>query len=295
MANVYEIITKEILKKLDEGVVPWKPEHNGIKGMPRNLISNKNYQGINTLILLSQTFASPYWLTFNQCSDLGGKIKKGEKHTKVVFWSTIDKENEEGKEKKIPFMRYYRVWNLLQTENVKLPKYAKVPEENEEIDPIETCENIVNGFKDCPEILYGRKPHYNPTYDQIGMPKIEQFYAPECFYGTLFHEMIHATKHMTRLNRTGLSYAVEELVAEIGACFLSGITGISDKVFDNQVSYIHGWGTKTETSIDEWKNVLKSNPKVLIQSASMAQKATDYIQGINEMTKLKEKHEKEIA
>jgi antirestriction protein ArdC len=295
MPSVYEVITNEIIKKLDEGVKPWKKEFNGTKGMPRNLISNKPYQGINTLMLLSQGFLSPFWCTFKQISDRGGKIKKGEKHTKVVFWSTMDKENEEGKERKIPFMRYYRVWNIQQTEDVSLPKYANVPEEIEEVTPIEACENIVNGFKDCPEILFGRKPHYNPTYDQIGMPKIEQFHSPEFFYGTLFHEMIHATKHMTRLNREGISYAQEELVAEIGACFLSGIAGISEKIFDNQVSYIHGWGQKTEMSCVEWKNFLKSNPKALVQAASQAQKAADYVQGINEMTKLKEKHEKEIA
>lgn len=296
MANVYEIITNEIIKKLDEGVQPWRAEFKGAKGMPRNLISNKPYQGVNVLLLLSQRFTCPYWATFKQISAQGGKIKKGESHTKVIFWSTMDKEDEEGNEKKIPFMRYYRVWNIEQTEDISLPKHADIPEEEiEEVDPIETCENIVASFKDCPEILFGRKPHYNPTYDQVGMPKIEQFHAPEFYYGTLFHELVHSTKHMTRLNRDQISYAQEELVAEIGACFLSGISGISEKIFDNQVAYIHGWGQKTEISCNEWKDFLKKNPKALVQAASQAQKAADYIQGINEMTKLRDEHKKEIA
>jgi len=291
MSKVYDIITDQIIKKLDEGVVPWKSTFSSIKGMPRNIISNKNYQGINVLILLSQRYTSPYWLTFKQASALGGKIKKGEQHTKVVFWSTIDKENEEGKERKIPFLRYYRVWNLEQTEDCRLPKHAEKIEDTEpiQINPIEACEKVIQNYKDCPSILFGKTPHYNKTRDIIGMPKIELFHSPEFYYGTLFHELGHSTMHMNRLNREGLSYSTEELVAEITACFLSGITGISEIVFDNQVSYIHGWGSKTETSISEWKSLFKENPKALVQAASMAQKATDYIQGITEISKLKEK------
>jgi antirestriction protein ArdC len=286
MSKVYQIITDEILKKLDEGVTPWQAEYVSRKGMPRNLISNKNYQGINTLLLLCQHYTSPYWATFKQISKLGGKIKKGEPHTKVVFWSTMDKEDNEGKEKKIPFMRYYKVWNLEQTEGVSLPEYAEIPEVTEPFDTIESCENLVAKYKKCPEILHGRKPHYNPVYDQIGMPHFNTFVVPECYYATLFHEMAHSTKHMTRMDRTGLSYEQEELVAEISASFLSAIAGISERVFSNQVSYIDSWGRR---SCSDWKNFLKNNPKALVQAASMAQKVSDYIQGITEISKLKEK------
>jgi len=289
MSKVYDIITDQILEELDKGVLPWKSQILSLGGFPKNVISNKPYNGINVLILLSKRYISPYWLTFKQASQLGGKIKKGETHTKVVFWSTIDKENE-GKEKKIPFMRYYRVWNLEQTEGCKIPKHAEI-EVKEYVDPIESCEKIIRNCRNIPPIIYGKTPHYNKSTDTIGMPKIEQFQSPEFFYSTLFHELGHSTMHMSRLNREGLSYALEELVAEITACFLAGITGISEIVFNEQVSYIHGWGSKTETSITEWKNFIKQNPKSLVQAASLAQKAADYIQNITEISKLKEETE----
>ena len=69
MSKVYEIITNEILKKLDEGVTPWQTEFVSKNGMPRNIISNKPYQGINSLLLLCQRFTSPYWSTFKQISE----------------------------------------------------------------------------------------------------------------------------------------------------------------------------------------------------------------------------------
>jgi antirestriction protein ArdC len=292
MPNVYEIITNEILKKLDEGVTPWQNEYFSKNGLPKNLISNKPYQGINTLLLLCQRFTSPYWATFKQISDKGGKIKKGEQHTKVVFWSTIDREDKEGKEKKIPFLRYYKVWNLEQTEEVSIPYYAEIPEKPEPVDLIESCENLISKYKTCPEILHGRKPHYSPTYDQIGMPYIESFVVPECYYSTLFHEMAHSTEHVSRMNRTGFSYEMEELIAEISASFLSAVAGISEKVFSNQISYIDSWGRR---SCSDWKNFLKSNPKALVQAASQAQKVSDYIQGITEISKLVEhKKQKEV-
>jgi len=76
--KVYEIITDIILRKLEVGVIPWQKPWNSRDSMPRNLVSKKKYQGINAFILGCQQYASPYWLTFKQCKDLTGSIRKGE-------------------------------------------------------------------------------------------------------------------------------------------------------------------------------------------------------------------------
>jgi antirestriction protein ArdC len=95
----------------------------------------------------------------------------------------------------------------------------------------------------------------------------------------MFHEMVHSTGHKTRLNRFEAgaavaafgsdSYSFEELVAEIGAAMLSGITGIEDTLMQNSAAYIAGW-----------LKVLKGDNKIVIQAASKAQKSADYIRGI---------------
>ncbi len=288
MANVHEIITNEIINQLNQDVIPWRKEFNSFSGLPRNIISNKPYQGINILMLMCQTFPNPYWMTFKQASQLGGKIKKGEKHTKVVFWTTLDKENDEGKNKKIPFMRYYMVWNLDQTEECQIPKHIEKGKiTNSDITPIEACEKIVQNFKDCPVIIKGRSPKYRKSNDTVEIPHEKDFMSMEHYYNVLFHELAHSTLHLTRLNREslGLSYAEEEMVAEIAAAFLSqqaGIGGLGSEVFKNGIAYIQNWARQTPKEI---KIELQKNPRMITKVASLAQKASDHILGINEFNK----------
>lgn len=83
------------------------------------------------------------------------------------------------------------------------------------------------------------------------MPKAERFRTPEDFHHTLFHEAIHATGHASRLGREGITnpikfgsdrYSKEELIAELGAAFLSNEAGILDQVlFENSASYLGSW------------------------------------------------------
>jgi antirestriction protein ArdC len=61
-------------------------------------------------------------------------------------------------------------------------------------------------------------------------------------------------------------YSREELVAEMGAAFLCGETGISAPVIENQASYIASW-LKT----------LNNDKKLIVNAAGAAQKAVDYI------------------
>jgi antirestriction protein ArdC len=87
--NVYEIITDRILNSLGNGVVPWRrPWHTET---PKNLISSREYRGVNVLVLQSSPYESPYWLTCNQARDLGGSVRKGERGTPIVFWKVSER------------------------------------------------------------------------------------------------------------------------------------------------------------------------------------------------------------
>jgi antirestriction protein ArdC len=279
MADVYEIITKQITEKLENGCVPWHKPWKGGSNVPVSLITKKAYRGINVLVLLIQGFSSQYWLTFNQAKKLGGSVKKGQKGTPVIYWNWFKKEVENPKtgEKKIqniPFLKYYTVFNVEQTEGIEYPK----PEVQKANGEIKKCQEIVENFADKPEVVVGgNRASYNPRTDTLDIPSITVFDSSEEFYSTEFHEFVHATGHENRLNRKTLTdicpfgstnYSKEELVAEIGAAFLCGITGIENKTIDNSASYIQNW-----------LKALKNDKKLVVMAGGQAQKAVDYILG----------------
>lgn len=275
--KVYEIITNIILTKLEEGTVPWQKPWNTRETMPRNLLSKKAYQGINAFILGCQHYSSPYWLTFKQCKDLGGSIRKGEQGTPVVYWNWLEIEEDGEMEKKVPFMRYYTVFNVAQCENISTDKMPITTETvNNYMDKIEQCEGIVDNCKDKPQIRHGKQQAcYMPFFDLVHMPALESFIHSEEYYSTLFHELTHSTGHEKRLNRQGITeiapfgtplYSKEELVAEMGAAFLCGFAGIEYATIDNSAAYVQGWLKK-----------LKNDKKLVIIAATQAQKAANYI------------------
>ncbi len=278
--KVYEIITNIILTKLEEGTIPWQRPWNTREAIPRNLLSKKAYQGINAFILGCQHYSSPYWLTFKQCKDLGGNIRKGEQGTPVVYWNWLEIEEDGEMERKVPFMRYYTVFNVAQCENISAGKMPITTETiHNHMDKIKQCERIIDTWKDKPEVRHGKQQaSYMPFSDLVNMPMFETFINSEEYYSTLFHELTHSTGHEKRLNRQGITeitpfgtplYSKEELVAEMGAAFLCGFTGIDPTTIDNSAAYIQGWLKK-----------LKNDKKLVIIAAAQAQKAANYILGI---------------
>jgi len=270
-AKVYQIVTEQILNKLAEGVIPWRKSWASEE--PKNLITKKPYRGINHLMLSMYGFSSPYYLTFNQCRKLGGQVKKGSKSILIVFWKWIelrDKEEADGEKKKVPFLRYYRVFNVEQCEGLKVPDPVK-----NDNPPIKAAEKIVKGYKGKPKIKHGgSSAYYKPSEDYVQVPDKEKFDDSESYYATLFHELIHSTGHESRLGRLEKGYSIldgtrnkEELVAEIGAALLCSRTGIAnDQILDNAASYIDGWS-----------KALKENPDWFVAAGGKAQKAMDHI------------------
>ena len=123
--DVYTIITQRVIALLEAGTAPWHKTWRG-GDAPRNLISNKPYRGINLLLLSSTEFSSPYWLTFNQVQQLGGRVRKGAKSELVIFWKSFEASNENDVEtsttragKRPPLLRFYHVFNAEQTEGLE--------------------------------------------------------------------------------------------------------------------------------------------------------------------------------
>ena len=277
-SSVYQIVTDQIIKQLESGIVPWRRPWR--TEMPCNLISGKEYRGVNPFLLAPQGYGSRYWLTLNQANKLGGRIRKGEKSSVVTFWN-VGKEkivrDADGKERKSkPFLlRFYHVFNVEQTEGIadKLGLGNASPR----VASIEQCEAIVNAMPNPPKREQSDRAWYRPSTDSVGMPSRALFHSSEEYYSTLFHELTHSTGHASRIGREGIeqlnafaseSYSKEELIAEMGAAMLSGVTGIAPATIPNSAAYLQSW-----------INRLRGDSKLLVSAASAAQKAADYIRG----------------
>ena len=82
--NVYELVTAQIIERLEAGVIPWRKCWTS--GPAKSLTTGKEYRGINSVLLGMREYSSRYWVTFKQAQKLGGNVRKGEKATPVVFW-----------------------------------------------------------------------------------------------------------------------------------------------------------------------------------------------------------------
>src|SRR5665213_3636936 len=81
MSTAYEIVTESIIKQLESGVAPWRKPWR--TEPPANLVSKKEYRGINIFLLASQGYGSRYWITYRQAQVLDGSVKKGQHGSKL--------------------------------------------------------------------------------------------------------------------------------------------------------------------------------------------------------------------
>jgi antirestriction protein ArdC len=277
-SSVYQIVTDKIIKQLESGVAPWRKPWR--TESPANLVSQREYSGLNRILLASDGFSSRFWLTFNQCQKLGGRIKQGEHSSIVTFWkrNPYRKHNEETGEDELRqglLLRYYRVFNLTQTEGIA--DKLGLGESAQPVPNIGVCDAIVREMPNRPPFIGSDHAWYSPVSDQVGIPARAKFTSSEEFYSTLFHELVHSTGHKSRLHREQFdnpvhfgseSYSKEELVAELGASMLCGVSGIAPRTLDNSASYLNSWIIR-----------LRGDSRLIVSAASHAQKASDFILG----------------
>ncbi|HTD39503.1 MAG TPA: zincin-like metallopeptidase domain-containing protein [Mucilaginibacter sp.] len=275
--DVYQIITNRIIEQLAQKVVPWRKPWTEA-GHPQNLITKLPYRGINTWLLGSLGYAQNYFLTVRQATAIGATIKKGEHGHMVTFWKrqekTQDQAQHTSEKEYISVLRYYVVFNIDQCENI--PETLHTPATEAVHTPITLCDEIVARMPQCPAIVHGKGgAWYDADKDEIHLPKQGSFTSSESYYCTLFHELIHSTGHQSRLNRKEIveptsfgseKYGIEELTAEIGACYLNSVAGIIDKEFDSNVAYIKSW-----------IEALRNDKRMIFYASGRAQKAVNFI------------------
>lgn len=266
-------ITERILDLLNQNIVPWKIPWSG--ALPYNYISRRPYGVLNATLLLATPFTQRAWLTQRQVERRGASILPQQKPTTIYsfFPNTCRRTNPQG-EPSYPVelrVRKYQVWNIQQT-TLPPPKNKITPR------PIHTAEAIVQNMPKRPAIhQHPLAAYYRPLTDEVYVPPPDAFPIAEEYYSTLFHELVHATGHPSRLKRKSLTvlasfgshaYSQEELVAELGSAYLCAIAGIERATLQNSVAYIQSW-----------YRVLKNDPYIFPIAAAHAQRASQFILG----------------
>lgn len=257
-SNVYARVTDEIVRAIEAGAREYKmPWHQGAgAGLPRNALTGNLYRGTNTIALWasSQTrgYRLPYWATFLQWEKLGAKIRRGEKASVIVFYKheglSADGEDGEDAANVRSVAKCSFVFNADQVDGWSCP--APITEDKTE--RLNTVDCFIENVG--ADIRYGGEvAGYNLALDQIRMPERCQFVgtntstATESFYSVILHELVHWSGHPARLNRDlsgrfGTSaYAMEELVAELGAAFQCADFGISLSPRRDHAAYVSSW------------------------------------------------------
>lgn len=292
--DVYRQVNDRIVAVLEAGgLAPWTRPWKLSGGYPISIRSGKRYRGINVLLLMMEAYDDPRWGTYKAIGEAGGQVRKGEKATQIVLWKPVKKRDADGAESGYMLLREYSVFNAKQADG--LPELPV--EEEREFTPIEAADEIVRGYVWAEGSASGISGHteisrinqavgpmvkhgydraaYSLTTDVVMMPDPHQFVSDEAYYTTLFHELVHSTGSESRLKRIEPAlfgsdpYAKEELVAEIGASFLSGISGFESAGGDESAAYLSGWLSK-----------IKEQPKLIVQAAAQAQKAADLVLGV---------------
>lgn len=280
--DTYQRITDTIIEQLEEGTKPWiRPWRGNARGsiIPRRA-TGEAYRGINVLMLWLSSQMCGYeentWMTYRQARDHGGQVRQGEKGTLVVKYGTFTpKEQEDDAERAIPYLKGYTVFNVEQIDN--LPESLRSPVETTRLTPfplLDAVETFVKGTAAC--VTYGGlKACYRPAMDDILMPARDRFLDEVHLYSTLLHELGHWSGAKSRLDRNisgrfgTEAYAVEELVAELTAAFLSADLGVHHNPRDNTSAYLASW-----------IKVLKADKRAIITAAAKAQAASDYLHGL---------------
>lgn len=297
--DTYQMVTDRFLAEMEKGNIPWhKPwirpavTREGIRIAvdPQSCAYSRStgnpYSLLNQMLLR----LPGEWATFNQITEAGGKVRKGEKSSVVVFWKFIEskKLNASGEEEieRIPMLRYYNVFHVeTQTEGLKpkaLPKTVEATDTGASPtwDPIAEAEATADHYLKAQGIrlhtVASDRAFYSPALDYIQTPAMAQFKDPVEYYSTLYHEMVHSTGHSTRLKRFTDSgshafgsenYGREELVAEIGAACLLNFLGIETKAsFRNSTAYLQSW-----------MKAIKQDPRAIVTASSKAEKAVEMI------------------
>jgi antirestriction protein ArdC len=285
--DLYARVTAQIVAALEADLRPWvQPWCAGhaAGAITRPLrAGGQSYHGINVVLLwLRALFAGyecPIWMTYRQAQERGGQVRRGEQGATVVYANTFTRratdEQGEETEEQVPFLKAYTVFNAEQIDGLPGHFYALATPPLTVVERIEQAEAFIANTG--ARITHpAPMAYYSPLDDGIRMPAAEQFRSAESYYATLLHELTHWSGNASRLDRDlgrkrfgDEGYAMEELIAELGAAFLCADLGINTEAREDHAAYVGAW-----------LKVLRNDKKAIFAAAAHAERAADYLHGL---------------
>ena len=293
--DVYAEVTKRFVDALKNGAAPWiKPWSEGVSNAsrPTNAVTGREYSGINVTILWTAArangFVKDQWLTFNQATEAGGHVTRGQKGTLAILYRDVNVKRKDGAGTvlldesgkpvldTVKLIKGFTLFNVEQCSSLPTEILCGQRESAEatEWDSCQKVDEMLSGH----EIKVkhgGEHAVYDPKGDLIRMPQRQAFVSQDGYYSTLLHETSHWTGHPTRLNRPGIAavksteldvYAYEELIAEIGSAFLCAEFGVRGEM-------------RHEGYVLSWIEALENDSKAIFTSSAAAWKARCYLIG----------------
>ena len=276
-SEIRQQITNQIIESLTNGNLPpwrqpWSDDPNA--GLNTSLSTGDAYRGINQLLLqmsaFQQNFQSRWWGTFNQVRNGGASVRKGQKATKIVLWKPVSRKriDHNGEDVKDSFfiMKQFSVFNAEQTTGLDEFRVGATQPEHDTTERHDHADAVIDATN--ADVRYGgNQAFYSPHDDFIQCPFRHQFESAESFYETMFHELIHWTEKRLKWDRKNHGYAMGELIAEIGSCFIMGELNLPmAENMDNHIAYINGW-----------LKGMKEDSKFIFKATAQATKAVDHI------------------
>ncbi len=270
--DIYSTVTDRIIQQIEDGTPPWRrPWTEDVFNMPCNIVSGKPYKGINVLLLWDaadqQDFTSNLWGTYRQWQTMGGQVKRGERATTITYFKTW------GRRKKRFILREHNIFALEQVEGNSLERFRQATRPKRDTIDFQPAEDVIAATG--ADIHHGGdKAFYLAEHDLIVLPFKMCFDREEEYWSTASHELSHWSGHPDRLDRIDKlaqfgsnGYAIEELIAEMSAAFLTASLGIPNT----------GWENQHASYLKTWLDVLKSDSRAIVKAASQASRAADYI------------------
>ena len=280
--DIHQHITNQIITAIEQGAgdfcLPW--QRGGSIMHSTNIASKKPYRGVNIVALWAAAehrgFTSGLWGSYRQWAETGAHVRKGEKSSYVIFYKELEvastaNGNEDPETRLIA--RATPVFAAEQVDGYEMPVKATPS-------PVESIVGADAFVQATGAVIHhgGSRAFYRPSTDSIQLPVRDDFIgstsstAQEAYYSTLLHELTHWSSAAHRCNRQlgkrfgDAAYAMEELIAELGAAFLCSELGITIEPRADHAQYL-----------SSWLNVMKADKRAIFTAASAASKATQHL------------------
>ena len=246
MFDLYQHVTDRIVAALEQGAPPGcgpGAAAQRVAHQPQHAqgLSRREFHAA-LLEAAVHGYAVNQWLTYRQALQLRAHVRRANRAHRGVLAAPgrrVRRPRPEPPGRRRPMLRAYTVFNVDQIDGLAAAPPSARPTGRRDTTPRRSCRPPVRR-----SAMRGRRPTTPPRRTPYSC-RPSHVPCPAGYYATALHELVHWTGHDPRCdrqlrNRFGDdAYAVEELIAELGAAFLCAHCRIDGEL--QHASYVASW------------------------------------------------------